>query len=213
LAYCEFYYGWLYYAKGNGKLIVEHFKNCIKYSEEAKWYMIVGYAFGGLGFGQYLLEDLENARKNIEKGIKIVEDIEVQLALSGLYWLLSMVLFDLGEYGKALASIDEALILAQKYNEKRFEGLSRIWLGRILGKTDPNQFDKAEESILQGINILEEMRLKPFFSGGYLCLGEFYTDVDQKEKAQENLKKAKRMFQEMGMDYWLAKTREILNRL
>ena len=135
------------------------------------------------------------------------------MALSSLYWLLSIVLFDLGEYEKALGSIDEALILAQKYNEKRIEGLSRIWLGRILGKTDPNQFDKAEESILQGINILEEMRLKPFFSQGYLYLGEFYSDIGQKEKAQENLKKAGRMFQEMGMDYWLVKTDEVLKGL
>jgi hypothetical protein len=32
--------------------------------------------------------------------------------------------------------------------------------------------------------------------------------VGQKEKALENLKKAETMFQEMGMDYWLAVTRE-----
>ncbi len=86
-------------------------------------------------------------------------------------------------------------------------------MGRILGKTDPNQFDRAEESILKGINILEELRLKPSFSQGYLYLGEFYTDIGQKEKAQENLKKAERMFKEMGLDYWLAKTQKVLNRL
>jgi hypothetical protein len=33
------------------------------------------------------------------------------------------------------------------------------------------------------------------------------------EEAMEYLKKAKRMFQEMGMDYWLAKTQEVLARL
>ena len=213
LAYCEFYYGWLYYAKGNGKLIVEHFKNCIKYSEEAKWYHVFGFAFGGLGYGHYLLGDLENARKNIEKGIKILQDIGVRMALSLLYSSLSLTLFDLGEYKKAMTSIDEALILARKNNEKDYEGLSRIWLGRILMKTDPNQFDRAEESILKGINILEEVRLKPYFSQGYLYLGEFYTDIGQKEKAQENLKKAEGMFKEMGMDYWVVKTDEVLKRL
>jgi tetratricopeptide (TPR) repeat protein len=124
-----------------------------------------------------------------------------------------MSLFDLGEYEKALASIDEALILARKNNEKDFEGPSMIWLGRMLGKNDPNQFDRAEESILKGINILEELGLKPYFAQGYLYLGEFYADTGQKEKGQENLKKAEQMFQEMGMDYWLAKTQEVLNRL
>ena len=48
---------------------------------------------------------------------------------------------------------------------------------------------------------------------GYLFLVELYTDAGQREKALENLKKAKGMFQEMGMDYWLAKTREVLGKL
>ena len=103
--------------------------------------------------------------------------------------------------------------LALKNNEKGYEGLFKIMLGRILEKTDPNQFDRAEESIINGINISEELRLKPYSSIGYLYLGEFYTDIGQKEKAQENLKKAEGMFRDMGMDYWLIKTREVLNRL
>jgi hypothetical protein len=60
---------------------------------------------------------------------------------------------------------------------------------------------------------LEELSLKPYFSQGYLYLGEFYADIGRKEKAQENLKKAKQMFQEMGMDYFLAKTRQVMKRL
>ena len=36
--------------------------------------------------------------------------------------------------------------------------------------------------------------------------------VGQREKALENLKKAKGMFQEMGMDYWLRRTQEVLER-
>jgi len=37
---------------------------------------------------------------------------------------------------------------------------------------------------------------------GYLFLGELYADRGQGEKAQE-----------MGMDYWLARTQEVLGRL
>jgi len=39
------------------------------------------------------------------------------------------------------------------------------------------------------------------------------TDTRQQDKAMENLKKAEEMFREMGMDYWLAKTQEVLGRL
>jgi tetratricopeptide (TPR) repeat protein len=86
-------------------------------------------------------------------------------------------------------------------------------LGRILAKSNPSQIDKAEESILKGISIFEELRIKAFSSHGYLYLGEVYADAGQKDKAIKNLKKSEGMFKEMGMDYWLAKTQEVLNRL
>ncbi|GAG25692.1 unnamed protein product, partial [marine sediment metagenome] len=35
----------------------------------------------------------------------------------------------------------------------------------------------------------------------------------QKEKALETLKKADGMFREMGMDYWLRRTQEVLERI
>ena len=73
--------------------------------------------------------------------------------------------------------------------------------------------DKAEEYVLQGIKMLDELKLRPFFSQGYLWLGELYADTGHREKALENLKKAEGMFQEMGMDYWLANTREVLGKL
>ena len=86
-------------------------------------------------------------------------------------------------------------------------------MGRILVKTDPNQYGRAEESILKGMNILQELRLSPYCSQGYLCLGEFYADTGQKDNAIEILRKAEGMFREMEMYYWLAKTDEILQGL
>jgi hypothetical protein len=35
----------------------------------------------------------------------------------------------------------------------------------------------------------------------------------EKEKAMDNLKKAEGMFQEMGMNYWLDRTRTLLERV
>jgi len=48
-----------------------------------------------------------------------------------------------------------------------------------------------------------------FWSFRNLCL-KLYLDVAEKEKALENLKEAKALFQEIGMDYWLEKIRKIL---
>jgi len=66
---------------------------------------------------------------------------------------------------------------------------------------------------MDGIRILDELKLKPWTSQGYLYLGELYADMGQREKAMETLKKAEGAFQEMGMDYWLCRTQEVLERV
>ena len=61
--------------------------------------------------------------------------------------------------------------------------------------------------------VLSKLEMKPYCAQGYLFLGELYSDGGQKEKAVDKLKKAEGMYQEMGMDYWLVKTQEVLDRL
>jgi hypothetical protein len=64
-----------------------------------------------------------------------------------------------------------------------------------------------------GLAILNDLQAKPFYSQGRLFLGEFYLDTGQKEKALENLKEAEALYQEMGMDYWVDRTRGLLGKL
>jgi tetratricopeptide (TPR) repeat protein len=108
---------------------------------------------------------------------------------------------------------EEALRLSQEISERHWEGPSRIWFGRILEKAETVDSRKGEEHILQGIKICDELSLKPWSAKGYLFLGELCADTGRSENAFENLRKAEEMFQEMEMDYWLTKTREVLGRL
>jgi len=71
----------------------------------------------------------------------------------------------------------------------------------------------ARNAVWKGIEILKNLKLKPYYSQGYLFLGELYKDSDQREKALEYLKKAAEYFREMEMDYWLDKTRAVLEGL
>ena len=74
----------------------------------------------------------------------------------------------------------------------------------MLGKTDPSKSEEAEAFILEGIRISESLKFRPLFSHGYLVLAELYADTGRWIKAMLNLLKAKKMFKEMGMDYFLA---------
>jgi hypothetical protein len=75
-------------------------------------------------------------------------------------------------------------------------------LGRVTGKANPLQSTKAEELLLEGIKLFGGLKIKPFQAEGHLYLEELYADTGQREKALKALRKAKRMFQEMGMDYY-----------
>jgi hypothetical protein len=63
------------------------------------------------------------------------------------------------------------------------------------------------------MDILDRLKLKPYWSQGHLFLGELYADTGQTERAVETLKTAKASFQEMGMDYYLRQTQEVLERV
>ncbi|MFB0522011.1 MAG: adenylate/guanylate cyclase domain-containing protein [Desulfatiglandales bacterium] len=213
VGYAEGCYGGLFACWGDGENAVEHAQNAVRLCEERQVLVILCVAWAALGQGYYLLGEMETARKHIETALKIQSDAGLSHFLSICYLALSMVHFDSGDLKAAQSCIGEALRWSQNNNEKLIEGQSRVWQGRILSKAEPSQSDKAEEYILQGIKILDELQAKPFCAQGYLCLGEFYADAGQKEKALENLKKAEAMFQEMGMDYWLRQTQSILEKL
>ena len=213
LVMIELYYGWLYIVKGDRGNAVQRFQNSIRYAEETQFLLALGVAWNGLGWGYYYLGEIESALNAVEKSTKSYHDTALTFLLSNNYLLLSSIHFDSGDLTNARSCIDEGLKLARRNSEKYIEGLSNITLGRILGKAEKPQYGEAEECILQGMNILDERKFKPWFSWGCLFLGEFYADTGQSEKALESLKKAEGLFQEMGMDWWLFRARSASERL
>jgi class 3 adenylate cyclase/tetratricopeptide (TPR) repeat protein len=213
IAWAEFTYGIFFAVQGDGGNAVKHLQNSIRHQEEGQVAVILGLTWGGLGWAYYLLGDLETARKHIEKALEIQRDEGLSLNLAINYYYLSMAQFGSGDLENARSSIEESLKLAQNTDEKWMEGQTSIFLGRILGKAEKSQCAKAEEYILQGIKIVDELKLKPSCSQGYFFLGELYADMGQKQRALENLKRAQGMFGEMGMDYWLRQTQTVLERL
>jgi tetratricopeptide (TPR) repeat protein len=210
LGVLELHHGWDFNFKGDAKTAIEHLENCIRYCEEGQIVMYVNVAWMGLGWAYWLMGELETARKQIEKGIKIQIDAGVHLYLGFWYGLLGTVHLDSGDLIKAQHHGEEALKISQKNHEKAGEGFAWILLGRTMGKADLPQTNTAEESFFKGIKIYEALKIITLSVLGYFFLGQMYVDTNQKDKAFETLKKAEKLFHEMGMDYWLEKTQKVL---
>ena len=159
------------------------------------------------------LGDAETGKSYGERGLKMQRDIGAEVYLGWHYLFLGDTYLQLGDMVKARSLVEEGLMLCQKNHDKYWEALAWIFLGRILGLTETPQINKAEECILQGMKIADELKAKPFHAKGHLFLGELYADAGQKERAIESLNNAEPMFQEMGMQYWLDRTRTLLERV
>ena len=83
-----------------------------------KWFLLLGSAWAGLGFGYQHLGDPEAALKHIEKGINIQKEAGIEWWLSMHYWYLSLSHFALCDLINARSSVEEALRLSQNNNER-----------------------------------------------------------------------------------------------
>jgi tetratricopeptide (TPR) repeat protein len=209
----EWFWGMFLHIKGELKPAIEHFQNCIKNSEEVKYLAPLAWAWALLGNISSSLGEPDTGRRYVEKGLKIQRDAGFEWFLSFYPYFLGDICLQRGDLKQARSFMDEALKLSQKNNEKWMEGFSWIGLGRIFWQAETPQIDTAEEHILRGMKILDDLKLKPSLARGYLVIGGLYANAGRREEALQYLKKAETMFQEMGMDYWLGKAQEALAQL
>ena len=210
LAWVEMAYGMLLNIKGEGQNAIEHARRAIDLLTEIKGYAILGVAWNYSAWAHYLMGEFEIARKHIEKALKTLRETGMSFWVSFGFLLSSMVHYDSGDFENAQEFLREAIKLSEQNDEYSVLGYSRIWKGRILGRVDSAKRDEANQLIMRGIKLLDELKIKPWSSQGYLFLGELYLNTGKTEKALENLKRAEGMFLEMGMDYWLDKMQEVL---
>jgi tetratricopeptide (TPR) repeat protein len=213
LAWLELDYGQIQVIKGEAKNAIEHLQNSIRYVKEAQMVFISGVPWFLLGWAHWLVGELETARECLEKGQKILNELGAHMYLSFFYALSGMVYLESGDLKNARYRAEDALKISQKEDNKWVKGFALILLGRIFGKAGKPQVDKAEECFLRGIKILEEFKFKPFYAQGLYFLGLLYADTGQQDRALENLKKAEKLFRDMGMDNWLTKTKGGLGNL
>lgn len=213
LAIVELYSGHLFLWKCDWEIAVEHYQNCIEYSENMNWKMFLALAWSGLGYTHSFLGNLEIAENYIKKGINIQLEAGIEWWLSFQYFFLSHTYFEQNNFKLAQIFIEKALEFSQKNNEKMVEGCAWLQKGLISEKTELQKMDTAETYIIKGIKMLEKLKFKTFYSQGYFHLGNHYLSINKKEKALDNLNLAKKMFQEMKVNHWLDKTQTLIERV
>lgn len=190
-----------------------HLRSSIRSAEEARFSPYLPLAWTCMGWAEWMLGNLEAARDCGRKAVSTQIEGSLSVMSSLAHLLLGAVSLDSGDLVGARTSMEEALRLSQASGERYIEGRAGAWLGRVLGKADVYQAAVAEERILQGIRLLEQLQIKPWQAEGHLLAGELYADTGQEQKALASLMKAQGMFQEMEMTHWLSRSQRALDRL
>jgi class 3 adenylate cyclase/tetratricopeptide (TPR) repeat protein len=213
LGWVEFLYGCQYIPKGDGENAVKHLQNSITYFEELRAVAVLHVAWSLLAMGYHLLGKHDAAQKFVQKALEVQTNIKSPGFLSLGHLALSSAHLDSGNLNEAKVHAEQALNLGQTNHEKYCEGLGWIQLGRIIGKLEASRIDEAEEFMLNGLRILEDLETKPAHATGCLCLCELYLNSGKIEKGLEVLRRSEERFSRMGMDYWLERVRNVLSTM
>jgi class 3 adenylate cyclase/tetratricopeptide (TPR) repeat protein len=213
LALSELLYGEVFALKSDGERALEHLQQALKYCEETQFAFATVPTYQGLGLAYLYQGDLEAARLYLEKAIKLSTEGDIPQNMSLVYSNLALVHFFSGDLMSAQACAEEGIRLAQQHAERAYEGFSSSVLGMVLGAADPSQSAKAEDGLLKGIAIEEEVGVRVFSCIGHLFLGWHYDSGGQRDKALEHLTAARAMFEEMGMGFWLPLAESSLSSL
>jgi tetratricopeptide (TPR) repeat protein len=152
-------YGCTLACKGDGQSAAEHLQNAIKCMEESQTIVFLGVTWAWLGWAHSLMGQSKTAVDLTEKGLKMHIELGMPVQRSVCHWFCSYAYFEQGDMEQAQTHAELALQFSLENNEKAWQALSRVLLGRVLAKTNPTQIEAAEQHILQGINLLEELGL------------------------------------------------------
>jgi tetratricopeptide (TPR) repeat protein len=213
MAMAELFFGSIFLVKGDVRNAIDHLEKALKYCKEGGVDFFLPMANATLGLGYLHMREIKKAGNYLQRSLQIQKRMGLQMFAATIYLWLGLVDLESGNLASAQNYAEKALDSAQKNSERLSEGEAWNFLGSILGKKEPTEFTKAEQYIMKGIKIFEEIKSRPSLSRGYYYLGELYNNMDRKNDALKYLKKAEEMFKEMEMDYYYDKSQELLEKV
>ena len=106
---------------------------------------------------------------------------------------------------EAKADARDALSVARERGERGYEAYAQCLAGQIASYPNQPDVETAEREYRSAMALAEPRGMRPLVAHCHLGLGKLYGRTREREQAQEHLTTATRMYQEMGMTYWVEK--------
>ena len=211
--FIEYYTGIVQLNRGNWKSARVHLRKGIKLCEKTSFLLPLALAYSGLGLAEAELGNPEGGIKLVEKGLNIQREANFDWLTSFHFFVSGICHCYAGDLTKAINLMKQAYRLSEKNQEKHYAGKYLLWLGRMTGMADSRKINEAVEYVQKGLEVHRALQTKPDIAIAHLFLGELYRNLGHTDKSSSYLKQAAAMFENMGMDSWLVKTKSIPDKL
>jgi tetratricopeptide (TPR) repeat protein len=175
------------------------------------------------GFPLLVLSDLGAAYARsgrVDEALSFLEEVRAQSASQGVLVEESRRLAYLGEArlvagerDEAAAGAQRALEHAREHTERGNEAWALHVLGEIAAQHDHPSVTTAEAHYRAAMTLATELGMRPLVAHCHLGLGTLAGWTGDSGKPREHLTRAAEMYQEMGMDFWLAQAEAVLRSL
>ncbi|MDJ0814907.1 MAG: adenylate/guanylate cyclase domain-containing protein [Desulfobacterales bacterium] len=211
--FSEYYLAMVFLTRGDWKNAKVHLQKGVKFCEKTSFMQWLTLAWGGLGVAEAELGNPEGGIQHAEQGLTVHREANINWFAGYHFFSQGICHFYSQDLTRSIELLKEAYRLSDKSREHHYTGKSLIWLGRVTGLANSRNKDEALEYINRGLEFLQALQTKPDISIAHLFLGELYRNQGRVDQAAKYLKKAVRMFEEMGMDSWKNQAHKILDNL
>jgi tetratricopeptide (TPR) repeat protein len=115
-----------------------------------------------------------------------------------------------GRLEVAWTQVKKALSLAHERQERGSEAWALWLLGEIAAHDTPPKIEPVRAAYQQAIALAEELGMRPLQAHCHAGLGMLYRQIGHIEQARAELSTAVKMYREMTMTFWLARTEATL---
>jgi tetratricopeptide (TPR) repeat protein len=166
-----------------------------------------------------LLGDAYLLAGRIEEGVALVRSAAAEVESRRLLMQHAAVLALLGEaclfaerVDEASAAAQRALTLASERGQRGDAAAALHVLGEAAAR-DSLGIDKAEHHYLAAIALAGELEMRPLLARGHMGIGRLYARGGDRDRAEDHLLTATRLFIAMDMPLWLRRAASALSEL
>ncbi len=203
IAVCLMNIGDYYEKKGELDIALENLKNSLNVCEEIDFKIGEVTCLVNIGSVYLLKNEINRSERYFKKSLEISQNHDYRNPLVYSLNGLSKNYIQKNELENALEKGKKALDISKKIGAEPEVGISHCILGRV--HKEKKEWSKAQEEFEAGKKTLENAGKKNELAELLYHYALLWKDMGEKKKWRKQIKKARKMFEDIGMELWIEK--------